>query len=163
MSRPSVPSAVQRQVLEDAGHRCGYCQSDELLTGIPLSTEHIVPIAAGGQTVRENLWRSCRPCNELKGAQTHASDPETGEMAPLFSPRTQAWNAHFSWSEGGTMMLGLTPTGRATIVALHLNRSMLVAARRRWVLVGWHPPNVESEPDGIQGDNDAAAPERSVS
>ena len=67
MSRPHISTELHRQVVEDAGHRCGYCQSDELLTGIPLSTEHIIPIAAGGETVRANLWRSCRPCNELKG------------------------------------------------------------------------------------------------
>jgi hypothetical protein len=30
--------------------------------------------------------------------------------------------------------------GRATVVALHLNRSALVLARSDWVAVGWHPP-----------------------
>jgi hypothetical protein len=129
--------------LEDAGHRCGYCQSDERLTGIPLSTEHLIPIAAGGQTVRENLWRSCRPCNEVEGTRTHASDPEAGELVPLFNPRSQTWSEHFRWSEDGTVMLGLTAAARATIVALQLNRPMLVSARRRWALVGWHPPRAE--------------------
>jgi hypothetical protein len=143
VSRSTIPAELQRQVLEDAGHRCGYCQSDELLTGVPLSTEHIIPRAAGGETERENLWRSCRSCNELKGTQTEASDPETGEIVPLFNPRTDAWSTHFRWSEDGTLIQGLTPMGRATIVALQLNRSILVAARRRWVLVGWHPPSAE--------------------
>jgi len=45
--------------------------------------------------VRENFWRSCPLCNELKGIQTHASDPEAGETAPLFNPRTQQWREHF--------------------------------------------------------------------
>jgi hypothetical protein len=81
----------------------------------------------------------------LKGIQTHASDPEAGETVPLFNPRIQAWREHFRWSEDGTEMVGLTPTGRATIVALQLNRPMLVSARRRWVLVGWHPPPAPSE------------------
>ena len=97
--------------MEGAGHRCGYCQSDELLTGIPLSTEHIIPIAAGGETVRENLWRSCRPCNELKGARTHAEDPETNERVRLFNPRTQLWSEHFRWDEDGALIIGLTPEG----------------------------------------------------
>lgn len=35
---------------------------------------------------------------------------------------------------------GLTPTGRATVVALHLNRATLVRARQAWSHVGWHPP-----------------------
>lgn len=30
--------------------------------------------------------------------------------------------------------------GRATVNALHLNRPLLVAARRAWVKAGWHPP-----------------------
>ena len=140
MSRPHLSTELYNQVVEDAGHRCGYCQSDEILTGIPLSTEHIIPIAAGGKTVRENLWRSCRPCNELKGARTHAEDPETGERVQLFNPRTQQWTEHFRWDEDGSLMIGLTPEGRATVHALQLNRPMLVSARRRWVIAGWHPP-----------------------
>lgn len=145
MSRPYISVELERQVLVDAGHRCGYCQSDEALTGIPLSTEHILPIAAGGLTIRENLWRSCRPCNEVKGAQTHAEDPETLEVVPLFNPRTERWDAHFVWSDDWTQIRALTPIGRATITALQLNRPLLVSARRRWVLVGWHPPRPDMQ------------------
>lgn len=140
MSRPPISSELRRQVAEDAGHRCGYCQSDEALTGIPLSIEHLTPLAAGGLTVRENLWLSCRPCNELKGAQTHGEDPDSHERVSLYNPREHRWDAHFRWSEDGTSIIGKTPTGRATVVALQLNRPLLVSARRRWVLVGWHPP-----------------------
>jgi len=137
---PSIPPNLRRQVAKDAGHRCGYCLSDEALTGLPLSIDHIVPVAAGGPSIRENLWLACRPCNEFKGAQTHAEDPETGETAPLFNPRTQDWHAHFAWNDDKTHIIGLTPTGRATVMALQLNRSILVKARRRWVMAGWHPP-----------------------
>src|SRR5271157_2919636 len=45
-----------------------------------------------------------------------------------------------SWSEGGSVITGRTPAGRATVAALHLNRPTLVLARRAWVAVGWHPP-----------------------
>jgi hypothetical protein len=134
--RPHIPLELRQQVNQDAGHRCGYCRSDELLTGIPLSIEHILPVVLGGTTTRENLWLSCRPCNELKGAQAAASDPETGEIVTLFHPRVHSWTEHFAWSEDGTQVLGLSAVGRATIVALQLNRPMLVSARRRWVLVG---------------------------
>jgi hypothetical protein len=108
-----------------------------------LSIEHILPVALGSATTRDNLWLPCRPCNELKGAQGEASDPETDEVVPLFDPRTQLWAEPFARSEEGTQMLGLPPVGRATIVALQLDRPMLVSARRRWVLVGWHPPREE--------------------
>jgi hypothetical protein len=36
--------------------------------------------------------------------------------------------------------MGLTPTGRATIVTLQMNNPAIVRARRRWVSAGWHPP-----------------------
>jgi 5-methylcytosine-specific restriction endonuclease McrA len=88
MSRPYISVELERQIIIDAGQRCGYCRTDEALTGIPLSTEHIIPVSAGGLTIRENLWRSCRPCNEIKRSQTHARDSETQEDVPLFNPRT---------------------------------------------------------------------------
>jgi len=141
MTRGYISLALRRQVVEDAGHRCGYCRSDETLTGIPLSIEHLVPDAQGGPTVRDNLWLSCRPCNEFKGNQTHAHDPETGELVWLFNPRTQSWAEHFAWSsDDQTIVIGLTPVGRATVAALQLNRLLLVRARQRWMRLGWHPP-----------------------
>ncbi|MFN8460126.1 MAG: HNH endonuclease [Anaerolineae bacterium] len=134
-----VSADLRRQIVEDAGHLCGYCLSDEALMGIALSIDHIIPTAAGGQTIRENLWLACRPCNEFKGVQTHANDSETNEVVPLFNPRNQAWPNHFAWSDDKVHIIGQTPTGRATVVALQLNRPMLVRARRRWVSIGWYP------------------------
>jgi hypothetical protein len=58
----------------------------------------------------------------------------------LFDPRREAWEDHFVWSPGADRILGLTPVGRATVLALNLNRPSLVRARRAWVAVGWHPP-----------------------
>ena len=37
MSRPYIPVQLAAQVLADAGHRCGYCRTDEHLTGSALS------------------------------------------------------------------------------------------------------------------------------
>jgi 5-methylcytosine-specific restriction endonuclease McrA len=108
MSRPYVSVQLAAQILADAGHRCGYCCTDERLTGSPLSIEHILPIAAGGPTERENRWRSCRECNERKGAQMQAADPESGEVVDLYNPRTQRWADHFRWSEDGLLVIGLT-------------------------------------------------------
>ena len=94
MTPSQVSTDLRRQVTEDAGHRCGYCQTDETLSGIPLTLDHLVPVAAGGPTTRDNLWLACRPCNEFKVTQTQATDPQTGETASLFNPRTQDWRAH---------------------------------------------------------------------
>jgi hypothetical protein len=135
-----LSSKLRQQIEQDAGHRCGYCLSDETLTGIPLSVEHLFPEALGGKTIHDNLWLACRPCNEYKGIQVQATDPETGQKAPLFHPRQDRWHEHFDWSEDGCDIIGKTAIGRATVVALRLNRNLLVKARKRWVLVGWHPP-----------------------
>lgn len=51
--------------------------------------------------------------------------------------------ASFSWSTGGTEIIGQTPTGRVTIAALRLNEALIVAARSFWIGTGVHPPQDE--------------------
>ena len=46
----------------------------------------------------------------------------------------------FTWSADYTMILGLTPTGRATVEALQLNRPEVVNLRRLLFAHGEHPP-----------------------
>ena len=86
-----------------------------------MHVEHIIPLASGGETVIENLWLACPLCNGYKGIQTHAVDPETDERVPLYNPRTQNWREHFAWSADGTQIVGQTPVGKTTVVALRLN------------------------------------------
>jgi hypothetical protein len=140
VSKTYIPSELRRQVREDAGHRCGYCRISEFVSATELVIDHIVPESAGGPTVRGNLWLVCTRCNQFKGDRIEALDPQTGENVPLFNPRTQAWGEHFGWSEDGTEIIGRTDCGRATVEALRLNRELAILARRRWVSVGWHPP-----------------------
>ncbi len=83
----------------------------------------------------------CCLCNNAKAAQTECHDPVTGRLTPLFNPRREQWSDHFHWSKEGTRILGKTPTGRATIVALQLNNLISVVVRRHWVAAGWHPPD----------------------
>lgn len=140
MSKTYIPEALRQKIIERAGNRCGYCQTQAEVIGQPMQIDHIIPEAAGGETVEENLWLACVPCNQYKGISTTALDPQSGQTVPLFNPSTQVWNEHFYWSEDGTEVVGLTPTGRATIYALQLNRSLIVKTRKRWVIAGWHPP-----------------------
>lgn len=142
MSRPHIPEHICERVRRQAGGRCGYCLSRQEYVWGTLEVEHIIPLAAGGTDAEENLWLACRPCNSHKGAQTEAEDPDTGQRVLLFNPRTQVWREHFTWSRDGTHIVGLTATGRATVVALRLNDSRCVAIRRLWVEVGWHPPEI---------------------
>ena len=59
---------------------------------------------------------------------------------PLFHPSRDLWGDHFVWSDDTSQMLGLTPTGRATIVRLRLNRFGVVNLRRVLSALGKHLP-----------------------
>jgi hypothetical protein len=37
-------------------------------------------------------------------------------------------------------IIGITPTGRSTVVALDLNNVISLMVRRNWVKADWHPP-----------------------
>lgn len=140
MSRSHIAKVLRDQVADEARHRCGYCLSSSRITGTPMEIDHIIPESLGGPTVRENLWLACSMCNDHKGNRIAASDPMSGEDVRLFDPRRQRWSDHFAWSSDGSMVVGKTPTGRATTLAMRLNRAEIVEARRAWVVVGWHPP-----------------------
>ncbi|MEM7112940.1 MAG: HNH endonuclease signature motif containing protein [Chloroflexota bacterium] len=121
MSRPHIPAALRRKIAHEAGHRCSYCLVSQLFTAMPMHIEHIVPVSAGGTSTEENLCLACPLCNGYKGIQTHYLHPETGLATPLFNPRQQKWWSHFRWSQDGTEIIGLTPTGEVTVLALRLS------------------------------------------
>ena len=143
MSKAYISKALRRRVADQARHRCGYCLTPERIVGMEMDVDHIIPEALGGRTEEANLWLACTRCNEHKSDRMEAPDPQTGERVSLFHPRQQRWHEHFAWSPEGDHILGLSPTGRATVAALQLNREMLVEARRTWVAVGLHPPKDE--------------------
>ena len=136
----AIPADLVARLVKQVGPRCGYCRTSAKITGQPLTVEHLLPLSRGGDSEESNLWLSCRRCNEYKGAQIEARDPETGTISPLFDPRRQRWQEHFAWSGDGAHILGRTPCGRATVAALNLNNDDILAARRLWAGVGWHPP-----------------------
>ncbi len=140
MSKASIPPFLRRRVLADARNQCAYCHSLPAVTGTKPVIDHIVPKAVGGLTEFENLCLACHACNEFKGSQVHSRDPVTGEVVSLFNPRRQRWNDHFRWSLDGTEIVGISPVGRVTVDTLKMNHPLVVEARRRWVAVGWHPP-----------------------
>ena len=106
-----------------------------------LEIEHIVPLAKGGTNDESNLWLACPLCNGHKSSKIEAVDPKTKETVPLFNPRTQRWADHFCWSDDGTCVVGTTPIGRASVVALCLDSDLdAIEVRQYWVEAGWHPP-----------------------
>jgi hypothetical protein len=141
MSKTYVPKALRQRLIAESNGFCAYCHTSVRITGARYVIEHIKPEVAGGETVWENLCLACHSCNEFKGAAVEVFDPVANRFVPLFHPKQNKWRDHFSWSEDGSSLLGLTPTGRATVEALQVNHPDIVAARKRWVMVGWHPPD----------------------
>ena len=135
----SISDSLRQQVIERANGRCEYCQAP-LAIVIETEIDHIIPQSADGPTELDNLCLTCVSCNGFKLAFQEAADPDSGKTVPLFNPRTQHWGDHFVWSDDGTQIIGVTATGRATIVRLRMNRERATEARRLWVSAGWHPP-----------------------
>lgn len=140
MSDAYIPRRLRASVSAQARFRCGYCLTAEWIVGAPMEIEHIIPESLGGLTVEENLWLACSLCNDHKNDKIAAFDPQSNTLVRLFNPRYQPWAEHFVWNDAGTMIIGVTTTGRATVVTLNLNRPSLIKARQAWVSVGWHPP-----------------------
>lgn len=135
-----IPATLREQVLSQAGGLCACCCRAEALLGVTFEIDHIVPLSARGETTADNLCVSCPTCNRQKGVRQTAPDPVSGEEVSLFHPLAQAWGDHFAWSEDGATLIGLTPSGRATVALLRMNRPVLVQMRRYWVALGLHPP-----------------------
>jgi len=132
----SITSRLRQAVVERAHNRCEYCGLFQEGQEATFHIDHVVPIAAGGQTVLENLALACVSCSLRKGAREVALDPITNKEVPIFSPRQDPWEKHFRWS--GVEVMGLTATGRATVEALRMNRLLAVEIRRA-VGIPQHP------------------------
>lgn len=137
----SVLKKLRPVIAEQARHQCGYCRTQEVVSGVRLTLEHLYPKFLGGKDEIDNLWLSCRECNEAKGVLLEATDPETQQIVPLYNPRKERWDKHFFWTEDGTQIVGKTAIGRATVLILDLNNEFRVKSRAIWVEAGYHPPD----------------------
>ena len=97
----------------------------------PMHVEHIVARQHRGATLADNLALACNRCNAFKGPNLSSIDPQTDEMVPVFHPRTDSWDDHFSIVGGE--ILGLTPIGRATAELLNMNDPDRVDLRKEWL------------------------------
>lgn len=134
-------SAEQRRIVaERAFHCCEYCFSQARFATQSFSVEHIIPKSRGGCHDLENLALACQGCNGHKYIKTHGFDPVSCQSVPLYHPRKDRWIDHFEWNDDFTLIVGLSPTGRATIVTLQLNRDGIVNLRHMLYAMGKHPP-----------------------
>ena len=142
--RRKIPEDVQQQVRECAQYLCEYCHTSELWQYVRFTIDHIIPLSQGGTNTLANLCLACFHCNRRKSNAVSGIDPETGKEVPLFHPRSDRWNDHFMWSSDTLHIVGLTPTGRATVALLECNRERIVRIRTADILVGRHPPKEDT-------------------
>ncbi len=143
MARRKIPSHVQQQVRERADYLCEYCHKNEWYQHVTFQMQHVFPLSLGGEDSLDNLALACFICNNGLSNYLSGFDSTTGEIVPLFNPREQKWQEHFIWSSDGLFLLGLTPTGRATIEIIDINRERTLRIRRDEILLDRHPPKTD--------------------
>jgi hypothetical protein len=142
-----ITTQQRELVIQRARGCCEYCWSQLKFSPDPFSIEHIIPLSKGGTDALDNLALSCQGCNNRQYNCVEAIDPIDGKLVPLYHPRQQLRIEHFLWSDDFAETIGISPTGRATIARLQLNREGVVNLRRLLRSNGLHPPDskVDSE------------------
>jgi len=135
-----VSAAIRHLIRQRANNLCEYCHAAESWQYVRFTIDHVLPLAQGGAHTPDNMALACFHCNRRKGQRGTGVDPVTSEEVSLFNPRQAAWAEHFIWSADGLWIVGRTPTGRATITALEMNRPWVVNIRAADRAVGRHPP-----------------------
>jgi hypothetical protein len=126
-------------VAERANYRCEYCRAPEEAFNFPFEVEHILPVSRGGSDNSDNLALACRACNTFKSAFETGLDTETQVQTSLFHPRRNSWEEHFQVESRTAEIVGLTATGRATVLRLQMNLPRQCTARLRWIQFGLFP------------------------
>jgi HNH endonuclease len=135
MIAPSVPPSLRRLVTERAQGKCEYCLMHQDVSIYTHEIDHIVALKYGGSTEADNLALACLACNRYKGSDLTSFDPVSNAVVSLFNPRRHTWTEHFDLD--GARIIGITPTGRASVLLLKLNapsrllhRHMLITQER---------------------------------
>ena len=141
-----MDAATRQLVRRRADNRCEYCRIPQEATPfIPFHVEHVRARQHAGDDRPDNLALACDRCNAFKGPNLVSVDWETGETVPLFNPRKDDWSEHFL-AEGGEIV-GLTPTGRATVRLLNMNAPRRVQLRQEWFDAEdtWDEPEIDQD------------------
>jgi hypothetical protein len=115
--------------------RCQYCRLAQFGHGATFHIDHVLPRSRGGPTSLENLVLQCPNCSLRKADRIVATDPEPGQIVPLFQPLQQRWGDHFRLQPDGACV-GMTPIGRATVAALQMNATLPRFARACQLMLG---------------------------
>jgi HNH endonuclease len=132
-----ISPELRRELRERADGCCEYCLLPEEQAFFPHEPDHIIAAKHGGETTAENLALACFDCNRFKGSDIASIDPDSRELTPLFNPRTQGWDEHFSIRNG--LISPRTATGRVTEFVLKLNLQSRVEVREILGNIGRYP------------------------
>jgi len=124
-------------VRERAGNRCEYCRFSEAT--VPYLVFHVDHVIAKQHVDEvsddpEGLAWACSECNYHKGPNLSSIDPLSKERVPIFHPRQDQWDAHFTVENGA--ITGRTAVGRATARLLNMNAPRLVRLRKDLMELG---------------------------
>jgi hypothetical protein len=133
----SLSPALRQRVRTRASGKCEYCLVHQNVSIFTHEVDHIIAARHGGQAVLANLACACLPCHRNKGTDLTAIDPLTRTVVALFNPRQQIWTAHFMLD--AARIIGLTPTGRATVALLKINAPTRLGHRQTLLLQGRYP------------------------
>jgi hypothetical protein len=128
-------SSVSRR----ADQRCEYCHAPEVIFNSLLEVEHIVPRSRQGVDDESNWALACRACNAHKSDYLTGWDEVTQAEVPLFHPRRDLWSEHLDVNLESGLLIGRTPSGRATVTRLQMNAEAQLAARRQWIVLRLFP------------------------
>ena len=130
-----MDESLRQFVRERAGNRCEYCRLPQQVgASIRFHVDHVRPLRHGGTDDPENLCLACPNCNWGKSSDLSAVDTATNAVVPLFNPRTDSWHEHFALAD--LQIVGLTPTGRATVRLLRMNSPDRLEVRQELTLRG---------------------------
>jgi hypothetical protein len=131
-------AALRAQVIRRAKGRCEYCKVPQAADPNTFEIEHVIARQHKGPTQVDNLAVACASCNRFKGPNLSGIDPSSQQVVQLFHPRRDRWSEHFRAS--GPMIVGITPTGRATVEVLQVNSVLRIALRTTLLAEGTWPP-----------------------
>ena len=136
--RHKISELIQASVRQRAKYQCEYCHACEQWQYVKFTIDHVVPISKGGTSDPDNLALACFHCNRQKTNRLFVMASEA--VVALFNPRLDDWSQHFIWSADGLLLIGLTEIGKATVLALAMNRERVLNIRAADREVGRHPP-----------------------
>lgn len=115
----TVNRATADAVRRRAGFACEYCGLREADSELRHQIDHVIAQQHTVNDRLENLALACGFCNRHKDPNLSGVEPESGSIATLFDPRKDRWTEHFR--RNGLEIVGITPTGRATVVVLAMH------------------------------------------